>query len=175
MTNHLTLSFLLILASLPLALNSAAGGLESDANKPLKSVGLSEATAFLPVDDAFTFSLNSDDDSATLVWIIAPEHYLYRHAFSVAIDITHSDGSIKQIPLTAQTLFSQGIKTTDDYFGPVQIYYYQATAQLPMEQIKALASHTDGSVNQRQLSIQYQGCAEAGLCYPVQTRQIQLP
>ncbi|MEZ7984278.1 MAG: protein-disulfide reductase DsbD family protein, partial [Pseudomonadales bacterium] len=68
-----------------------------------------------------------------------------------------------------------GIKTTDDYFGPVEIYYYQATAQLPIEHISNLALLSDAPNSQPQLSIQYQGCAEAGLCYPVQKRKINWP
>lgn len=187
MTNNLSFSLCLLLASL--AANSLAGGLKSDAkpqwlgsessDKAIGNIGkrssLDNAAPFLAVDDAFTFTLNKDGDSATLVWIIAPEHYLYRHAFSVAVNIAKNDGSVEKHPLTAETLFSQGIKTTDDYFGPVEIYYYQATAQLPMDRITQLATLSDAANSQPQLSIQYQGCAEAGLCYPVQTRHINLP
>ena len=177
-TNNLTATLLLILASI--AANAVAGGLKSDSDPQwLSNNGennaLNNATTFLAVDDAFSFSLNKDEDTATLVWIIATEHYLYRHAFAVSMDIPKADGSIEQQSLTAETTFSQGIKTTDDYFGPVEIYYYQATAQLPMAHISKLASSSDSINSQPQLSIQYQGCAEAGLCYPVQTRKINLP
>lgn len=176
MTNNALFSLSLLLVAL--TANSVAGGLKSDANKPwntdsrAKNIDLDNAAAFLTVDDAFSFSLNNDGDTATLVWVIAPEHYLYRHAFSVALGIPKMDGSVERLDLTAETLFSQGIKTTDDYFGPVEVYYYQATAQLPMDRITELKKPSN---KQAQLSIQYQGCAEAGLCYPVQTRQIDLP
>tara|TARA_B110000879_G_scaffold88999_1_gene122346 strand:- start:343 stop:882 length:540 start_codon:yes stop_codon:yes gene_type:complete len=177
-TNNLTATLLLILASI--AANAVAGGLKSDSDPQwlsnnAENNALDNATTFLAVDDAFSFSLNKDEDTATLVWIIATEHYLYRHAFAVSMDIPKADGSIEQQSLTAETTFSQGIKTTDDYFGPVEIYYYQATAQLPMAHISHLASSSDSINSQPQLSIQYQGCAEAGLCYPVQTRKINLP
>jgi thiol:disulfide interchange protein DsbD len=177
-TNNLTATLLLILASI--AANAVAGGLKSDSDPQwlsnnAENNALNNATTFLAVDDAFSFSLNKDEDTATLVWIIATEHYLYRHAFAVSMDIPKADGSIEQQSLTAETTFSQGIKTTDDYFGPVEIYYYQATAQLPMAHISHLASSSDSINSQPQLSIQYQGCAEAGLCYPVQTRKINLP
>ena len=177
-TNNLTATLLLILASI--AANAVAGGLKSDSDPQwlsnnAENNALNNATTFLAVDDAFSFSLNKDEDTATLVWIIATEHYLYRHAFAVSMDIPKADGSIEQQSLTAETTFSQGIKTTDDYFGPVEIYYYQATAQLPMAHISKLASSSDLINSQPQLSIQYQGCAEAGLCYPVQTRKINLP
>ena len=179
MINHMTASLFLLITLL--AAHSVAGGLNSEANTPwnsdtnAKNSRLDNTTTFLPVDDAFSFSLNNDGDAATLVWIIAPEHYLYRHAFSVAIDIPKMDGSIEQVVLTPETRFSQGIKTTDDYFGPVEVYYYQATAQLPMDSITRLQKRSDFTEKDAQLSIQYQGCAEAGLCYPVQTRQISLP
>ena len=177
-TNNLTASLLLILASI--TASALAGGLKSDADpqwqtNEVKSSAFDNAATFLAVDDAFSFSLNKDEDSATLVWIIAAEHYLYRHAFAVSMDIHKADGSIEQQSLTTATTFSQGIKTTDDYFGPVEIYYYQATAQLPIEHISNLALLSDAPNSQPQLSIQYQGCAEAGLCYPVQTRKINWP
>jgi len=44
-----------------------------------------------------------------------------------------------------------------------------------MERITNLTVVNDSFNYQPQLSIQYQGCAEAGLCYPVQTRKISLP
>ena len=177
-TNNLTASLLLILASI--ATNAVAGGLKSDANSQLRGNDVTNnafdnATTFLAVDDAFSFSLNKDGDTATLVWIIAAEHYLYRHAFAISMDIPNADDRVEQHSLTAETTFSQGIKTTDDYFGPVEIYYYQATAQLPIERITNLALLSDSLNSQSQLSIQYQGCAEAGLCYPVQTRKINWP
>ncbi len=177
-TNNLTASLLLILASI--ATNAVAGGLKSDANSQLRGNDVTNnafdnATTFLAVDDAFSFSLSKDDDTATLVWIIAANHYLYRHAFAVSMDIHKADGSIEQQSLTTATTFSQGIKTTDDYFGPVEIYYYQATAQLPIKHISNLALLSDATNSQPQLSIQYQGCAEAGLCYPVQKRKINWP
>jgi thiol:disulfide interchange protein DsbD len=177
-TNNLTATLLLILASI--TANAVAGGLKSDADPQwlsnnAENTALHNATTFLAVDDAFSFSLNIDDDTATLIWVIAPEHYLYRHALSVIMDIPKADGSIEQQSLTTETSFSQGIKTTDDYFGPVEIYYYQAIATLPMERITNLTVVNDSFNYQPQLSIQYQGCAEAGLCYPVQTRKISLP
>ncbi|MEZ7984277.1 MAG: protein-disulfide reductase DsbD family protein, partial [Pseudomonadales bacterium] len=97
-TNNLTASLLLILASI--AMNAVAGGLKSDANSQLRGNDVTNnafdnATTFLAVDDAFSFSLNKDEDTATLVWIIATEHYLYRHAFAVSMDIHKADGSIE--------------------------------------------------------------------------------
>ena len=177
-TNNLTATLLLILASI--TANVAAGGLKSDANpqwrpNEVKNNAFENSATFLAVDDAFSFSLNQEGDTATLVWVIAAEHYLYRHAFAVNLDIAKVDGGVETHSLTAETTFSQGIKTTDDYFGPVEIYYYQATAQLPMEQIANLSALNNSPNRQPLLSIQYQGCAEAGLCYPVQTRKINLP
>ena len=125
---------------------------------------------FLPVDDAFELSINLDGDTATLVWVIAPDYYLYRHAFSVAID---SETAVQ--PLTEQVEFSQGIRKIDDYFGPVEAYYYQATGKLPLTAIESAAieaSHPQ--TNPITLTVKYQGCADAGLCYPIQVKQLVL-
>ena len=41
-----------------------------------------QQTQFLPVDDAYRLDMVADGDQQVLLqWVIAPEYYLYRHAF----------------------------------------------------------------------------------------------
>ncbi len=38
---------------------------------------------FLPVDDAFRLELVNGEQGVELVWIIAPDYYLYKHKFKI--------------------------------------------------------------------------------------------
>ena len=112
---------------------------------------------FLPVEQAFKLDINQVGDKATLVWTIAPGYYLYKHKF----EFSGKTGDESQ-PLSEVTKFSRGIRKRDDYFGPVEVFYHQATAELT-------------ALKTQQLIVKYQGCADAGLCYPVQTKTLTLP
>lgn len=126
---------------------------------------------FLDVDEAFQLTSNIEDGIATLIWVIAPEYYLYQHAFAIEADISNAQGDIEPLTLTKQAQFSQGIRKMDDYFGPVEVYYYQAIATFPLASISATADKANPSIA---ITVKYQGCADEGLCYPVQTKQLEL-
>ena len=112
---------------------------------------VAETADFLPVEEAFQVSGYRSGDAVTLIWTIAPDYYLYGHKFRIM------DGDTE---LTESTEFNPGTLQTDEYFGEVEVHRYQAIAELQREV--------------PELTVQYQGCADAGLCYPVQTTQLQL-
>ena len=56
------------------------------------------------------------------------------------------------------------VEPKDEFFGEVAIFKQQLNLQVPLQQAAANAS----------LSVTYQGCAEAGFCYPPETRIIPL-
>lgn len=129
------------------------------------------APEFLDVDEAFQLTSNVEDGTATLIWVISPEYYLYQHAFEIEADVTNAQGNIEPLTLTKQAQFSQGIRKIDDYFGPVEVYYYQAIATFPLASISATVDKPNPSIA---ITVKYQGCADAGLCYPIQTKQLEL-
>jgi thiol:disulfide interchange protein DsbD len=117
---------------------------------------------FLPPELAFRFSANAE--SATRVrlsWLIAPGYYLYRDRIQVTSDSEHSSVGPPEFPA--------GQIKSDEYFGKQVVYHDELLVMLP---VKRAAADRDLSLN-----ITYQGCAEAGLCYPPLTRSltIQLP
>jgi thiol:disulfide interchange protein DsbD len=117
--------------------------------------------SFLDVDEAFQFYTSLDSsDQVSIHWTIAPGYYLYRDKFS--FNLVAPDGNA----LAAAYAIPQGISHHDEFFGDVEVYYrnLSATIDLPV------ATQRDGY----RLQIQYQGCAEAGLCYPPQTRLIEI-
>ena len=101
---------------------------------------------FLPVEEAFQFEVLDDIEPNLLVWQIADKHYLYRHRLGV------TDANGDTVPIE----YPEGIAHSDEFFGDTQIY--RQLLQLPLD-----------SETQWPLEVTYQGCADAGLCYPPQT------
>lgn len=111
---------------------------------------------FLPVDEAFVLSAELDGDGALVArWKIAEGYYLYRHRFA----FKPGDGGGVQL---GELEIPAGKAKVDEYFGEVEVYYGDARARVPVQ--------ADGGA--AEVGIGYQGCAEAGLCYPPQTRWV---
>jgi thiol:disulfide interchange protein DsbD len=116
---------------------------------------------FLPVEDAFQLSAWQDDQtSLVLNWYIEKDYYLYKHRFSFNPSDTEKTALKADLP--------DGKKKYDEYFGDTEVYYNQVNAIIPYEEV--MRAVTAGQV----IRLSYQGCADAGLCYPPQTKFIQL-
>src|SRR5581483_5793711 len=64
-----------------------------------------------------------------------------------------------------------GQSKTDEYFGTQQVYHNELVATLPVARAPGSSAH------ELPFSVTYQGCAEAGLCYPpiTKTFKVSLP
>jgi len=114
---------------------------------------------FLPVDQAFIYSAVPDGgDQVLLDWQIAPGYYLYRHRLTVKT--TTPGFTLGEVALP------DGIKKTDEFFGEVEVYHDVLTATVPVTRPEGASSF--------ELVVSYQGCAEAGLCYPPVTKTVQI-
>lgn len=119
--------------------------------------GLFGGGDFLPVDEALPFSYVTDQGAVTLNWNITPGHYLYQNR----IDVTPvTDG----VTLGQPSFSMQGETTNDEFFGEVTVFYEPVEARVPVT--------LPEGVHEATLEVTYQGCAEAGLCYPPQTREV---
>ena len=107
-------------------------------------------TKFLPPDEAFIVSHEVVNDNHLRVnWLIHPGYYLYMGMFEfTSLD---EDNKIQKVKMP------DGEKKTDEFFGDVDIYYYSVSADVYLE---------DDISDSIKLKIKYQGCADAGLCYP---------
>ena len=113
-----------------------------------------QQTQFLPVDEAYQLTLVADGDQGLMLqWVIAPEYYLYRHAFKV-------QASDSESAIAANLVIPDGLAKTDEFFGDVEVYYDALEARVDLETATELA----------QIKVTYQGCADAGLCYPPETK-----
>lgn len=112
----------------------------------------------LPVDQAFALTASAPErGQVQLQFKIAPGYYLYRHRTSVKADPAFNAGAL-QMP--------RGDKHHDDFFGEVETYRERLQATLPGTPTEAA-----GTIS---LEVRYQGCADAGVCYPPQKRVIQV-
>lgn len=112
----------------------------------------------LPVDEAFGLTAQARDrDRVEISWKIAPGYYLYRHRTTVKADAGF-DAEALQLPA--------GKKHHDDFFGEVETYRERLTGVL-----RGKAADGTDTVT---LEVRYQGCADAGVCYPPQKRTLQV-
>ncbi|OTG85566.1 thiol:disulfide interchange protein [Acinetobacter sp. ANC 4558] len=105
---------------------------------------------FLPPNQAFQFNaISTSQDRAELTWKIADGYYLYADQFKVS----ENEAALKlKLPIAQDK--------DDPTFGMTKVYYQQVKFSIPVQP-------------NQQLKIQWQGCSEDGLCYPVQRTSIQ--
>ena len=111
-----------------------------------------------PVDQVFVLSAQATArDRIEIRWQIADGYYLYRHRTSARADAAFPN---------AQLALPEGAKHHDEFFGDVQTYRAQLVGVLTGTPTDDAATAT--------LTVKYQGCADAGVCYPPQTRTLKV-
>ncbi len=121
-----------------------------------------ESDTFLPVDEAFSLTLERHPDKIIANWKIAPGYYLYESRMSLQpLD--------EQVVLGGISFPLEAIEKDDPYFG-LQRIYHDAAIMVATYQLSQGADSTTAM----RVNVKYQGCAEAGLCYPPQRREFAL-
>ena len=111
-------------------------------------------------EQAFSFQARLlKADQIEIRFQIAPGYYLYRDKFKFAVEPRLVKLGLPQIP--------PGQVKEDKYFGRAEIFRKEAVIIIP---ITSLSPRTEQII----LSITYQGCSEAGLCYPPKTQKVHL-
>jgi thioredoxin:protein disulfide reductase len=106
---------------------------------------------FLPVDEAFVLSATSPArDRVRLRFDIADEYYLYRDKLKITATAPGVQLGTATIP--------GGTTQHDEYFGEQVVFYGEMVADLPIV--------TAPGTQEVTLEVSFQGCADAGLCYP---------
>ena len=91
-------------------------------------------------------------------WIIAEGYYLYRDKLSIQISGS-DDVTAGPVEIPA------GEIKHDEFFGEVAVFHNEVRARVPLLR----ASGKAADIN---IQLGYQGCAEAGICYPPIKKQI---
>ena len=143
--------------SLLLLCGAAAAGAQGVDLKQLAGGGASDG--FLKPDQAFVLTAESESaDRVTLRWQIAKDYYLYRDKVAVATASPDAKLGAPVLP--------PGKTKHDEYFGEQVVYYDELVANVPVSR--------RSSLTELPLEVTYQGCAEAGLCYPPIRKQISV-
>ncbi|ASK19132.1 protein-disulfide reductase DsbD [Halomonas sp. N3-2A] len=134
------LSLLLLLCWLPLLAH--AQWFSSSSNQ----------SDFLPVLEAFQPTAWHDGSAIYIGIDIADDYYLYRHQFSVS--------STTDAVSLDEPLLPQGTFTTDEFMGDVYVFRDILVFETPS------SPSYSGPID---IELTFQGCADAGLCYPPET------
>jgi len=136
---------------------AATGALSGPAAaKPWWMRGIdSNENDFLPPDVAFRVSSRIDGRLVRVHWIIADGYYLYRQKMSIQAE---SPDLVVSAPA-----FPPGTLKTDPYLGTQEIFLQQTEGTVAY-------SRSDAGAHPIEIKVTYQGCAEAGLCYPAITK-----
>ncbi|RAR64255.1 thiol:disulfide interchange protein DsbD [Onishia taeanensis] len=111
---------------------------------------------FLPVEEAFSPQAWIDGDRLMVGIEAADGYYLYRHRLSISTD--SSEVTLGEPVLPAGTF------KKDEFLGEVYVFHDRVTFPVPIKD--------PGDADSIDVTLHYQGCAEAGLCYPPQ--QVEL-
>lgn len=114
--------------------------------------GLGGSDDFLPVEQAFPLETYTEPGQITAHWQNADGYYLYEHRIYL------TQGAVRLDPATWS---KDGKEKYDEAFGDIVAYYGQLEVSFDT------ASLTPGTA-----TLHYQGCADAGLCYPPQTSEV---
>jgi thiol:disulfide interchange protein DsbD len=131
----------------------------------LVNVGKSQSgDDFLSPEEAFKVGARATaPDRIEITYAVTKGYYLYRNK------LKFSTPANDRAALGEPSL-PEGESKTDEYFGTQQVYHHDFVAQLPVSRAGAVALTLP-------VKLTWQGCADAGLCYPPQTRvfDITLP
>ena len=114
---------------------------------------------FLPVDEAFELQplVRKADGTLEVSWRITKDYYLYRDRLKFTA-VAPAAMKLGKPALPASLPYE------DEHFGTTQVYRDKLVVTLPA------SGATTGPVS---VKVVYQGCADAGLCYPPQTRTLE--
>ncbi|EIW8580376.1 protein-disulfide reductase DsbD [Klebsiella aerogenes] len=121
------------------------------------SAGLFDAPGrsnFVPADRAFAFDFQQNQHNLNLSWHIKDGYYLYRKQ----VTLTTKDAAIVEPSLPP------GEWHEDEFYGKSEIYRQRLTLPITLTQASKAAT----------LTVTYQGCADAGFCYPPETKVVPL-
>ncbi len=151
---HRLLCLLLLLVALP----TSASLFDKPPAPTQFGAPLNNSADFLPVREAFKLSLiSSSSESVKLRFVAAEGYYLYRHRFSFSSE----PADIR----LGQAVLPTGQAKHDEYFGDVEVYYEVLDVEVPVD------NPDNRPFN---LSVNYQGCADKGLCYPPETEVLAI-
>lgn len=133
----------------------------------LKPLGGSAQGDILPVEEAFKFSASAEPsgDRLKLFWQIADGTYLYQE--QIKVELKQADGVVLGAYQLPQPKIKQNAIRPDGSEGDLAVYTEEIDLTIPLQR-------TNKAATKITLSVAYQGCAEIGICYPPQGKELSL-
>lgn len=133
------------------------GSAAADGLWPSKNAGGSGG--LLKADQAFQLvAAEREGDTLKVSWDIAPGYYLYRKR--LGFQVAQPQGGRLDAPM-----LPRGETVHDAHEGTAEIYHGS---------LQAVLHWPRGAAAPQQLKVNWQGCAEAGVCYPPQSRLVDV-
>lgn len=124
----------------------------------VNAYGLLSQDEILHPDEAFKVSAEVIDNKVQVKWAIEDGYYLYKEKFGFGSETEAVTLGAAELP--------PGEFKNDKYLGEVHIHHDDVVAAVPYK--------TSGNASELTLKVRYQGCAEAGLCFPPQHKLFTL-
>lgn len=105
---------------------------------------------FLPPEEAFDFSYKVENGKINLQWIIPENYYMYKDRLKITTDKNPIDYVHKKESIS---------KYDENFESDMNVYYESMEVEINNKDLNSI-------------NVEYQGCAEAGLCYTPQKRKI---
>ncbi|MCF7521053.1 protein-disulfide reductase DsbD [Neisseria sp. ZJ106] len=115
-----------------------------------------DASQLLPPEEAFSPLLEVSDQGVHARFKIADGYYLYQAKITAETE---------PAALLGEPSFSQGEEKNDEFFGKQTVFHHNAEAAWP---------YTNRPSAAYKLVLNYQGCAEVGVCYPPVTTEFDI-
>ena len=148
----------------PTSNESARDLLDNLGNKISNRLGFSNpANKFLEPDEAYQASFEITPERMLVAhWDIAEGYYMYRDKFAFQlVNMPTASLGVAQVP--------RGEVKDDPNFGKTNIFHNEVSIKLPV-----FVTDVEPQPTHVTLEVKYQGCAEAGFCYPPITKTLDL-
>jgi thiol:disulfide interchange protein DsbD len=105
---------------------------------------------YLPPEQAFKYTASADESQVTVEWRVTEGYYLYKKRMGLAAATAGVT--------VGESVYPKGEAHQDDYFGEQEVFRHTFKVTAPLTGAKAGDTVA--------LKLKWQGCADAGLCYP---------
>ncbi len=151
--------------ALAMATSSPAAALSSLSTLG-QSLGLNDSDEIPTAEEAYQLTVTQDTPTELLLdWAITPGTYLYQDKIKASLSETDKV-KLGQFQLP-KALIKKDALRTDGTIGDLPVYYNRLQLRIPIERLTTATIETG-------LQVRYQGCADAGVCYPPVNKQIPL-
>jgi thiol:disulfide interchange protein DsbD len=105
---------------------------------------------FLPPEQAFKYTATAEEGQVTIEWQATPGYYLYKKRMGLS--------AATPGVTVGESVYPKGETHHDEYFGEQEVFRGNFKVTAPLSGAKAGDTVA--------LKLKWQGCADAGLCYP---------